>query len=79
MNFKIDLIEQLILLYREHLKVIFLGVPMNINFDLLTKLKKSYKNNKSNSYLKIKFILNAINHHFSMIKEFLIVKLLKIN
>ena len=65
MNFKIELIEQFILLFREHLKVIFLDIPININFDLLTKLIKSYKNNKSNSYLKIKIILNEINHHFS--------------
>ena len=66
-NFKIELIEEFILYFKNELKNISLTIPINMNFELLIKLIKNYKKNKSNTLLKLKVIFNEISSNSSIV------------
>ena len=64
-NFKIELIEEFILYFKNELKCIVLKIPIYMNFELLIRLIKIYKKNKSNTILKLKIIFNEIRSNSS--------------
>ena len=49
------------------MKNISLTIPINMNFELLIKLIKNYKKNKSNTLLKLKVIFNEISSNSSIV------------